>query len=1230
MAKKVVVPTDDNNSAGGEKRPKKKRSKCCTCCLAVLIALIVILGAAFGVGWYFGDKFTRQYLDLSLADTLGVVNDLYWTKDKDVVKNPFSQDDLNGFYTEIKSNMFLKPDANVDLDVALDSALKKYTGTANGGAATARARNADGDGENNTSGGENVDGEMSTVAGVLIDMLAEVFTRDNIDVERLGSYSETQDDYIFNLRDKQLAAFADYILRAMLGSAGSIDMIKDYAGIVDFGKVVALKQIQFKATSAENEQGEHIVTATTADITVWLGVQNAAGQALTYYINDAGYGWASGTARVVGNMLLPKNLYVTLSIPLHGDAQINVILNDMNEKKRDRAYKLVNGVMSVAGADGTVQSYLAGIGDKLQPYLGAAADKIDFSSAAAGTIKLDIIDMLVNKMNGDNTVDPLTKADFMYLLQALLTSDPDARLAELKPYLHKNQYVDGSGTVRYDPADKTGMTLVDYETEFVHAIEDKYAVDFGENAKLKDVLAMLGVSLDGSNAQVGSSELLDKINSQRFHANLDRSVEDLKLRVTDRMLGAVFAEQMGSLVSAGNSGFADLDITLEAMTFVSGSGDRSDRTYALLAVAVGFDGMLGSFGGSDMLTKLTTNILPEKILLGITVDVTQNPPAGFEYDKASFTFNDCENTDRVVATLGKLVPNLDLSVMTGDVEKLLRDMIKNLDEKIGIELVCSTGTGDAVTAGQMVMPDIFTVISGMVIVDADGAPVVSGDELKGVLRALDNTDGVQGKDGHISADYSSFIADVVDKYYLDDKEGKLKTFADLTAFIGVDGFDASRFRLTGEDPSERYMAYDTDHVDALCPTMSAADLGALMTEQMKSNDGVKDYTIVQVRTTPEKLFVLLSIPVDKLMPSDVKSLLTTDRIYVTATVDITDAAVEGDGTPESPFAYPVEIQINSMNAETYADMLKIVKCFSPGFDVESQVAEFGKILYDQLASLKDGLGDDDFITFTNDGIMLSSFYAYLAEKLDIKSEDGTTRAEPKDVKTAIQGMYERSETAGLENPDNYAVVGSKPAFLLNPSDVLEYDALNPQFPMHDVDFNGYFQSLMVNGGMSSEVTAVQTIILGGGNNSVKAEAVRAWLDNRLATELEADRDYIIVTFKMVIAKNADPDNKDVKDNFMPDYVYVTVVLDKTVDVDSGNDKYEYIEHVFNDMDHRSVNVLSQMMGLSSDSTSDGKINVKTVVESSLSGLNGLSQLGKNAVFGEQTSADNGVGNIDFS
>ncbi len=1228
MAKKVVV----EDQATEENRPiKKKRSKCCACCVAILVFILVILAAAFGVGWYFGDKFTKQQLGMSLGETLGVVGDLYWTDDGDVVKNPYTQADLDKFYKEIKRNVLLKESAEVDFDGALSAAVDKYlqSGEAQGQAARGPhyandVEFDDGHGHDDGTGdGDNIDGdgqsEENSMLDIFVDMIAGVLTRDNIDVELLNAYDENDpstDKYIFELNDKQLAAFVDNVLKMMLAKADDVDALKEYAGIIDLSKVISLKQIRFFATPIVDQSGEKI-SATSADVTLWLGLQSAAGQAITYYMNDAGFGWAGPFMRWMGNVILPENLYVTLTVPLRGDVKPSITLNDMNDKERARAYRLIEAVMAMNGETQSVDRLLEQAIDNIRPYLEAAADNMQFDKVGAGTITMDLLDVVTKMASESAEGAPLVKADFIYMLQALF-SDPAAQYSVLEPYRYENVY-DVDGKEVYIAGGDPDKTPIDYERRFIEEIENKYSVDFKDGATLNDVLALLGVSLgDGDNVQ--QTDLLDLINAEKFNASLEKDLGELELTVTDRMLAAALSGQMDRLLTGEGGGFGGLTLTLDALTFVKDKG--SNDLFALLAVEADVSELFGgAFAGESLLEKIATGLMPEKILLTVKADITRDRPAGATPVPTTFVLNSCENTDRALDALSKLVPSLDLGEMAGQVESMLNDMLDGLYKTLDIRLVASTVEYDQTggwsgNGGALVMPDIFTVVTDTALVDDGGNRVVTPDELKNVLRGLNDTSGVD-TESNVAQSYSGFIDQVTDKYYLAPAPGdKLETFADLTAFMS--SFDTSKFRITGDDPAVKYLAHDTRSVAELKPIMSGGELGALLVEQM--GEGVKDYTVNKVTTGDDTLTVVLGISVGDLLPNDVKFLMTADTLYVTATVDL--SVIDGDGTAQDPYRYGVNVALNAMDAETYAAMLKIVRFFNPAFDIEAQVNEFGKILYDQMKTVNDSFASSvseggasatsDFFEFTERGLVMNDFYTFLASKMNVELSDGATTDT---LKGALQGLYARSAVDGLVNVENYAV----DEILVNASSVEWTDGNSPVSGKRysDVEFNAYLKTQIEKMG---HVTVEQTVALAKNDLSASAVNMRTWANERTdGTHIDATADYMLVTFGMAMSDYMDSSKQEQSAAFFPTKVYGTIVYKYE------NGSFEQVGLIFNGMDGEKYGLLQRLMGLSADSTDDGKVNIMTVSKNTAGVLNLLTAV-MNVEIGTQQGGM-GIGSI---
>lgn len=1240
MAKKVAVPDGDGQIE--KENLKKKRNRCCTCCLAFLIVIVVIFGAAFGVGWYFGDKFTKENFGMSLGDSLGVINDLYWTDDKDVVKNSFKPEDVDGFYSQIKRNILLKDDAEVDFDAALLQALDKYLETVGGTESAARNSGAEPEGDapngENPDGDQNGDDKQSSVMDLLIDMIANVLDRDNIDLDRLNAYDATDpttDEYIFKLNDKQLAAFINSIMKAMLKNADKISALGETPQMINLASVVSLKQVRFVASTVKAEDGTQTVAATSADVTVWLGFQRAAGQAVTYFMKNSGVGWASGLARWLGDVFLPENLYVTMSVPLLGDGTTKLVINDMNASEHARASKLINGILKMSGTS-TLDELLVDLTEKIKPYLKTATEHMDFTDAPRGELDLDLLETVTKLASENMEGEPLTKSDLIYVLQALL-SDPSAQLKKLQPYFYKNRYLAENGDEVYIEGGSATLAPIDYERRFIEEIESKYALDFGdsEDVTLENVLAMLGVSLDGQNSSVQSKDLLDLINADKFTAALDKDLSELELAVTDRMLAAALSSQTDKLLTGAGTGLEGLKITLDALTFVRKDGDiglpeQQRKLYALIAVEVDTSDLLASMGSGSLAGKLAAGLMPEKLLLTVTVDITRNRPAGATADETEFMINSCENTQYVIATLEKLIPNFNLNTVSEKMESMLNNMLDELYKKLNIRLVASTVELDGASGeytgeqGGMIMPDIFTVVTDTVLVREDGTKVVEPSGLKNVLRALNDTDGFSSEP-QIAEDYGAFIDQVIDKYYLNPAPtDDLSDFDRLTQFMS--DFDMGKFRVSGADGTIKYLAHDTRATELLKPKMTAAELGALLSEQLskQGNESVASYRINDVSTSPTRLSIVLSIAVGDLLPPDMKFLLSSDDVFVTAQVKLDE--VTGDGEIE-PKRYGVDVGVNNMpsGGEVFPDMVEIVKFFNPDFDIESQVQDFGRILYEQLNSLNKSIGSEsnvpddiggitvgkggNLFEFTVDGLEMIDFYTFLAGKMDL-TLDETTTADT--VKSALQGMYQYVDVEGLRNANNYKlsdVIRNAPSATDAAwSDDQYKDMVTRGGVYSDTNFNGFIKRGVESIDKDGSVRAVQTAVLNKGDDSQNAQNARTWANERLAIAetLTENDSYMFVTFSMTMNKFMETDKADSVE-FYPETVYATIVYKKT---DDPVKPFDEIGLIFNDMTAAEYDVLVKLMSLSADSTDKSKVNIVTIAERSEDVLNNLVSIGE--------------------
>lgn len=1236
MAKKVAIPDEDTIEQNGGVKKKKKRNCCCTCCLVAVIVMLVLFLGAFITGWVLGDKYTKKLFGLSMGDTLGVVNDLYWTDDSDVVTRPYTSKDLNGFYNEIKRNILLKESAEIDFQSALDAAVDKYLNSDS----TAPQLNANGDAADGNTGGNtygaNKDGN-SDIIDIFTNMIVGVLNRENIDIERLNSYPE-KDEYIFNLNDKQLAAFVNSVLQSVLKKAVKLDSLKDVSEMVKLDKVVALKQIRF--TAKKGEGGASEIKASSAEITVWIGLQDAANQAIKKFLYDAKQGWASGIVGWLGDVILPENLYLTVSVPLYGEDNLaSVRINDMNTDERARANKLINGIIKLVNGDKskTLDDVIDDFVGKIRPTLEKATEHMDFTTAGKGTIRMDLLET-VAQLASENMAEgeKLTKADFLYVLQALL-SDKTEQLNSLEPFRYDNWYM-VDDVPKYMATGGAIENKIDYEQKFIEQIEEKYAIDFGESKNLNEVLSMLGISLDGSgNSGMGSTDLLDKMNGNRFNALLNEDISDLKLNITDRMLGAAFSGQMGKLL-AGNGDLQKLNMTLDALTFVKKTDtEKANHLYALLAVEVDVSGLIGAEAGeqNSMVNKLVKGLMPESILLTVTVDITRDPSV--TRDKAEFVINSCKNTDRVLDIMERLVPEIKLNDVSDKISTQLNDMLDQMDSKINIELAATTFEYNTDLnkwlgeSGALVMPDIFTIVTDMVLVDEGGNKVVTSEQLQHVIRDLNNPATITAAQ---PSGYGDFIGQVFDKYYLNQPEQTVTDFTALTEYLK--DFTTDNLRVYGSDG----IAHDVRAMSALHPTMSANELFALLKDNMGGKDAIQSYNIVKVDIDDNMLGVTLSIELSNLLTDaqQVQKLISATELYVTATFH-TDR-ITGDGTEGNPKGYGVELSVNVkkqgendvMDSDTYGAMLNIVKFFAKDFNIENQVKDFGVILYEQMQSLNTSMGgnaENSLFAFTANGLELTDFYTFLALKMQPELLDDFTN---EDIRKTLQGLY--SYDAANPNDNNFKV--SEITF--NPpsekgsrqwtEDETKGNLTTGEGGLYgnthlDVDFNGFLKQGVERMANEGEVTVEQTMILAKGDTRDKVAAVRAWLNNKLKLDeeddVDAQSDYLAITFSMTMGKFVGGDGTNNSQSMFPTKIYATVVY--KYDGDATDDKFTVVGGisevapvlVFNNMDGAQYEIMVRLMGANPDdvetgASDDNKVNMKSIAKQGAIVLNGMTHM----------------------
>lgn len=1021
MGEKRVV-LEEKNRKTKPVRKKKKKSCCCSCLATFAIVTVVVLAVGVGAGWYFGDKYTRENLDMSLSECFSVVANLYAPDEKKIVTNGYTDSDLNGFYSDLKKALFLNDSADVDVDtiyeLITDSTPKSFS------------RAATGEG----SGGEveGTEGEEGEKENVLMKYIAALFTKENVDLTRLKAYDESNhEDYLLTIKDKGLAAFVDKLLGKMLSEGfvsadaspdGSGEQTPDFTqslkeyGIDNLGDFVSLRQIilsreqrDVTVTDENGDMSKERKEVTMISLTVQIKLADAIKPVLETY--------NAGAAHFAVKALLPNNLFLTLGMGLDAETEIDIRINRIdNEKKLNSAIKLIDGIMKSADGFNGVRQTLSELSAKnIRPILDKITEVADLSHVENGALSMDAFESVISfaKINeGAEEGDKVTGKELLTTLKNVCTSEYENAINP--EYTFNNQYVGDAGDPNYNavygtvykPADISGKTLVDYKDEFLKEVAAKYLINLdpdgkpnsGDEIDFEDFMALFGI---GESNKVGDITAL--IDASRMEELLgEEDAEKLKIVINDRMMGAIVSETLGSVL--GGSEFNSYDIRAEQLALrkesIDGAGDV--RQFLELGVSIGLSSFTSAAGGD--IGSIVSSFLPERIMITAVVDITRGVSEQARV-KTQIRYNDlsAQQTDKTLKVIGKFVESLSIDSVVEQLETPLRQTLDSMYAALDtIEFSTS----------KVLLPDMFTVISDTVFKDEGGNRVVEPEEIKNMLKKLTGSD----ENGYLTdklgiseaaQDYSNFTNEIKDKYYL--KVGEFTDFGSIFDIVDINNFDSDRFDIAK-------MKEDGRKASELAPVISERELAKIFAEAMGESTDLGTIAGIKIGSGANGRYIRLAaeISLDSFGES-ISSLLPVKKVFVVATCYVDEKNATGDG-------YRTEITVNLMGEDEKQTLQKMLDHLSGSgaLNLGEKADELGKAVYDSFKTLSDSLGEDGY-EFTDGGIKLTDFYSFLAKATNIDTANtdyGENKAQViENMKGAVQGLYERGEG---NNPANFA------------------------------------------------------------------------------------------------------------------------------------------------------------------------------------------------------------------
>lgn len=482
--------------------------------------------------------------------------------------------------------------------------------------------------------------------------------------------------------------------------------------------------------------------------------------------------------------------------------------------------------------------------------------------------------------------------------------------------------------------------------------------------------------------------------------------EDLRITLTDKMLGAIVAENLATL-GADAVASSGLDMSVVQLAVITRTADGVGTDWAEISVEIDMNSLFEGLGGVGSFLGI---FLPDSVVVTVSADITlgradeERQPAEIRYN--SMTADETASMLRIMEKFG--VSGFDTASLTAMIADPLNEILGNMYTALGIEIEPSRLTAEKIdpdNAGSdkyndvsadpdnadVLLPSIYGILEKNVFTtttDTGEVEFVSADDIKDVMDVLYAYGGAEDsaalvealKSGSaVAADYAALQSELETKYYLrsasDMPDNEITDFDTFLNVIDIGKFSAGRFDMEAFTAAGENAGYGR-------PLFSEAELGRLFAEKMADAAGDMDFTVLTVDSIaasgaePAMLKVLLEIDMSRTM-GDFTNLMPADKLYVTMTVRLDD---DGLVTTDNGTGYATEIAINGMGPDDarQQNLMKMLGMFSAEglADIDGIAADIGVMLYEQIGALNETLGGAA-VHFTNGGIELPSFRDYL-------------------------------------------------------------------------------------------------------------------------------------------------------------------------------------------------------------------------------------------------------------
>ncbi len=918
------------NDRSGDDKNRKKKGGCLKGILTCGVSLLMVIVVLVGGGLLIGNGYLKQNYGFGIGDAFAILKGLKTDGSKIVEQSPSENeqavtdmcDELGGALM-LKDGTFTADDISTIVSSASGGSESSGGSATEEGVVTSAIRREEGVSGGETDGGNADESGETENQQSIGDMLLSKLKYDNVDENKLvgiddkfGESADFDATFSVTITPQAISAIAYGAIEDKLTellSAGNAS-----GSILDGAKV---EQVFVKVPEG--------ATDPRVTITLSLPVKANVGTAMS------GAGIPSFLVSVA-QAFLPEKMYLTCYVDLiiagEGeertyDFSTDVVINSMNDEQRQSTYKVIGGVLKMTSGE-TVdpKEYL---NDIVKNYVSEpirkADEMLDIKATCTTGYELEVFQIIADQAFAGKDVTIYNAES----VAALYTGILDGKLRNMKEK-NKDSLFKSEKTVD----GVTTETATESQNEFVKKFCEKYLIrefwketDSEGNVKVylkesgvpataekitlnfNDVLVLMGMkATDETAVQVNGIEVQSLVDTSKIGEKVgetnirfvDTAPKDLRLNLTEKMLGAVLENKVSSSIVGDLKKY---DLKLE---FV-----RLPKNDTL---------KLGFSAKKDVITenaaKLKDLFAEDRIGIVVVVPLAKNEADEFtESVKVYYSsVEDCNRAEMISKIL---------------MDYLAADDLRNIQTEIGTalnEVENKLGEGSlSLNKERASMASLFDVLATEIFKnETEPDKKLSAGQLQEVMQGL----------------YTPLTVDETGKYVTAKNDSA--SFACLYGFLAEDADGYKFFNPYNETGEHNNETEKVDRWNENWETLKGSGSGlSKLSTVVGYYHGYGDDGSGTVTCNGDKyIYITFEYDIHSSLGSGKSDMsFGANKIYATFVVDEKSAPLNANGTPY----YNTKLIIN--DTSDYVNLQKLIKANDDTIDLDKLAIEVGAMMY---------------------------------------------------------------------------------------------------------------------------------------------------------------------------------------------------------------------------------------------------------------------------------------------